>query len=70
MLVMATCVERSWDSRRCVMYRPGEVCEIDSESPLANMTKKPLNPADPPRRPEYCFEFDRALAARRKSKIA
>ena len=35
MLVTAKCVERCWDSTRCIMYQPGETVELDSSSPLA-----------------------------------
>lgn len=52
MLIMARCTYQAWDSQRAVMYYAGEVCEIDTDSPLVSMTV-PGFPKD------YVFQFDR-----------
>jgi hypothetical protein len=59
MLVLATCIADCWDSTRGIYYRAGEVCEIDTGSPLANLTTTPNSAKRPTGRRQYVFQFDR-----------
>lgn len=42
MLVMAKCTARAWDNQTAREYLPGHEYEIDSESPLAQLTVRPV----------------------------
>ena len=55
MMVQAKCTWPCWDSKRCVWYNAGDVCEIDSESTLATLTH-------PAKKHAYIFQFDRVAA--------
>lgn len=59
MKVLATCKAKCWDSERCIQYLPGEVCEIDIDSPHGAALAAITDPSNPSR---YIFEYPRVSA--------